>query len=266
MSWDSYEVQLLIRPGLELPPSELQTLQTSLREFGAQWLDPLPDYQVFSRSLSEAFDDKMLVVVRQDSKVVAFASAVVIPMARLADRIVHSGLTVVHPDHRRSNALTHLLFGNMFLALLGEFPRGVWITTLAEVISSLVQMSQYAIDIFPAPAGDVAPSVKHIHIAREISASHRGKMAISPDAEFEEQTFVFRGSNNHPKGRAFMKDVDDDRYWHRDRETSQFYRRLFRKGHGDEVLLVGFLDPDHLKEITTGERFRDDWGERFSKL
>ncbi|KAI1865172.1 hypothetical protein JX265_008219 [Neoarthrinium moseri] len=272
MPSEDYGIQMLNRPGLHLPTTDLQALQASLRDLGARCLNPVPNYQVFSTDLSSAFDDKVLAIARQGDEVVAFAAAVVLPITGRADPVVHSGLTVVHPDHRRSSGLTQLLFGNIFLAVLGEFPRGVWFTTLAEVISSLVHISKYAVDVFPSPRWEAEhgrldrPRGTHVAIAREISRVHRGAMAISPAAEFDEATFVFRGSNDFAEGRPFMKDVDDPAYWHRDRETSRFYRRLFRKNKGDEVLLVGFLDPDHVRRVAMGPVFKDDWGDKFSKL
>lgn len=41
-------------------------------------------------------------------------------------------------------------------------------------------------------------------------------MLISPNAVFDEEKFVFRGSNAG-EGKVFQKDVDDEQYWHRDR-------------------------------------------------
>ncbi|KAI0130574.1 hypothetical protein BJ170DRAFT_706823 [Xylariales sp. AK1849] len=266
-----YETELLHRPGRKLSVSAQKVLQASLLKLGSQCLNPLPDYQVFSTNLSEAFDDKILVLARYGDRVIAFVSAVIIRIPQLQCPVIHSGLTVIHPEHRRSAGVIQLLFGNLFLHVLCEYPGGVWITTLAEVISSLVHMSKYAINVFPSPHKEqhcpvAEPGSIHITIAREISKSYRAKMLISPEAKFDEQSFVFRGSNDHPGGRAFMKDVDDPTHWHRDQETSKFYRKLFRKDRGDEVLQVGFLDPKHVREVATGERFRSDWGDRYSKL
>jgi len=91
-------------------------------------------------------------------------------------------------------------------------------------------------------------------------------MAISPAAEFDEEAFVFRGSNDWEGGRAFMKDVDDERYWHRDRVLNEYYRWLFRKNRGDEVLQVAWLDPEHIRKMLEMERFGHLKGEAGGKV
>jgi len=91
-------------------------------------------------------------------------------------------------------------------------------------------------------------------------------MAISPTASFDEEAFVFRGSNDWDGGRAFMEDVDDERYWHRDRVLNGWYRKLFRKNRGDEVLQVAWLDPEHIGRVLEMERFGHLKGEAEGKV
>jgi hypothetical protein len=230
-----YHVELFPNPSKEISVEAQKALQASLRGLGAACFSRLPDYQVFSENLSEAFGDKILVTIRHQDKIIAFASAVLIPIPHLEEPVVHTGLTVIHPDHRKSAGVSQLLFGNLFLHLMADYPKGVWTTTLAEVISSLVHISKYASKVYPSPQweqerGVPGPSSVHIDIAREISRSHRAKMNISPTATFDEKLFVFRGSNDHTGGQMFMKDVDDQKHWHRDLEASQFYRLVHTYG------------------------------------
>lgn len=169
--------------------------------------------------------------IRLGDKVIAFASAVKILIPQLEDPVIHTGLAVIHPNHRKSADVTKLLYGNLFLHLMANYPKGMWTTTLAEVISSLVHMSKFATKVYPSPEweqeqSEPGPSSTHLDIAREISCNHRAKMNISPTATFDEKLFVFRGSNDYDGGQMFLKDVDDQRYWHRDLEASQFYRSV----------------------------------------
>ena len=91
-------------------------------------------------------------------------------------------------------------------------------------------------------------------------------MLIAPNAVFDREAFVFRGSNDHDGGRMFMKDVDDWQYWHRDEVASQSFRGLFRRGKGDEVLQIGFLDAKHLKKAAYAGRHKDQFGSLVAKL
>ncbi|KAK7750854.1 hypothetical protein SLS62_007253 [Diatrype stigma] len=266
-----FEYETICRPNRKLSQDALDELHASLRELGALCLCPLPDYQVFNSSLSAAFEDKLLVVARQKNKIMAFVSVVLLETPRLEHPVVHSGLSCIHPDFRRSKGVLQQLFGYAFLHLLTANPKGVWMTTVTDIVSSLVHMTKYCISNFPSPdnitrRGHPGPSDIHLQIARDFSANHRSKAIIHPTAEFDEGTFVFRGSNDHESAAAFLKDIDDPSHWHRDHATSAFYRGLIGPGTGDEVLLVGFLDPEHLKEITNSDRFRDQWMESYAKL
>jgi hypothetical protein len=61
-------------------------------------------------------------------------------------------------------------------------------------------------------------------------------MCISPTARFDEERFIFLGSNDWTEGRVFMKDINDPNFWHNDTEATQFFRGFFRRGAGDKVL------------------------------
>ncbi|KAJ2976012.1 hypothetical protein NQ176_g5192 [Zarea fungicola] len=266
-----YEYSVVEYASSSLCTQELRALHQELKDLGGVCFDPLPRYQVFTDDMTNAFQDKIIVVARHGEKVVAFVSAVVIPIANLPDPVIHSGLTVIHPDHRRAYGVIQLLHYNLWMHLFSAYPHGFWMTCLAEVISSLVHMSKYAINVYPSPqwlsdhpSGE--PGETQLLIAKEISAKHRGKMLISCDAEFEEQNFIFKGSNNHAAAHVFMKDTDDARHWHRDTAASAFYRRLFRRNEGDEVLQVGFMDPNYLADQAQKSAYKAAIARRASKL
>ncbi|KAI1073943.1 hypothetical protein F5B20DRAFT_565267 [Whalleya microplaca] len=267
----NYKYEIVKQPSQDLSGQALRELHTSLCELGALCLNPLPDYQVFVKDLSVAFGGKILVLARQGDQLVGFVSVVTIATPKLEHAIIHSGLTCIHPEHQRWQGILQQLFANLFLHLLTEYPTGVWMTTVTNIVSSLVHMNKYSINSFPSPHWErerqsAQPSEVHLRIAREFSARHRRIALVSPAAEFDERNFVFRGSNAFEDAAAFDKDIDNGKHWHRDRETSAFYRSFLRPGSGDEVLLVGFLDPTHMKTITSGERFRSQWKDKYAKL
>ncbi|WQF75286.1 hypothetical protein CDEST_00300 [Colletotrichum destructivum] len=268
--YQTYDIEVLDHPGLSMSLAEKTTLQDSLCKLGALCLNPLPKYQVFDTTSCNALDDKIIVIARQNGEPVAFLSTIWLPITALDTPLLHSGLTVIHPAHQKTGVNLDL-FANLFLHLIKEHPGGFWMSTLAEVISSLVHVSKYTTRVFPSPEWSNQhplglPSEVHVAIAREISEKHRDKMLISPSAIFDEDVFVFRGSNDSDQGEAFQKDADNERYWHRDREASCFYRKLLRRNKGDEILQISFLDPTHLANHMRSQRFTGKYGTRASKV
>ncbi|KAK6193314.1 hypothetical protein LQW54_012576 [Pestalotiopsis sp. IQ-011] len=252
-----YNVEVLDRPGLQWTQAAISDIQEELRDLGATCLSSIPEYQVFDRS-EGALSDKLIAYARKEGKIVGFVSAVWLPVSGLDDPVLHTGLTALHPELQQSGLIVDL-FAALFLHALNKFPKGVWISTLAEVISSLVRMPLFTRQSFPSPDWikenpSGRPSPTHLHIARDISTNHRDKMLISPDAVFEESTFVFRGSNASAHGSVFKKDIEDQRYWHRDHDSSRYYKSLLRRYAGDEVLQISFLEPTHLLRSLRGPR------------
>ncbi|KAF5642868.1 Receptor-like kinase TMK3 [Fusarium sp. NRRL 25303] len=230
----------------ETPLSDVQqeTLQASLRYLCSQCLPEIPNYQALKEPRgTDWLVDKMVVLAYLDNNLVGFISALSIPIPDSDDPIIHTGLTMVHPSHRRSTGLKQMMFNHLILHLLGKFPGGFWVTTLAEVISSLVHTSIYTINGFPSIEHN-EPNQTHLRIAKEIEQS---------------------GSNDWPEGRVFMKDIDDQRYWHRDLERSKFYYDRLRNNKGAEQLLVAFVDPNIIRMAMKKKHNKDLVG-KFSSL
>ncbi|KAK8133614.1 hypothetical protein PG984_005626 [Apiospora sp. TS-2023a] len=281
---DDYECEVFDQPSTLLSKEAQAELHSSLRALGSQCLHPLPDYQVLSTDITTAFANKVLVVARHGGEIVGFVAAVHLlgTNEKLQHPVVHTGLTCVHPEHqRRRGGLKQQMYGHLLLHLLSRptHRRGFWVTTVTDIVSSLVDMSRVSVHNFPSlpssssssttasGASEGRPSEEHLLIARDFSARRRPEALVAPTAGFDERVFLFRGSNDHPAAAAFRKDVDDrGRYWHRDQAASEFYRGLIRTGTGDEVLLVGFIDPGHLQAIASGEAYRDRWKGRYAKL
>jgi hypothetical protein len=242
-----FEVSLFLNPLEDLTQTNLEGLHSEIQQLGALCFTQTPHYQVFLPTVKAAFANKHLVLLRHEQNLVAFVSAIPLRIEGILQPVIHTGLVVIHPQYRRSNAILQHLYGNLFVAILMEHPAGFWVTSLAEVVSSLVNVAIYAKDVFPSPYMQF-PSQTHLRIAEMVNARYRGSMLVSPDAAFDRARFVFRGSNAHSRGRMFMKDVDNRQYWHRDEKLSQYYRSFLRQGAGDEVLQVGFLDINHLRK------------------
>ncbi|KAJ7621258.1 hypothetical protein FB45DRAFT_928806 [Roridomyces roridus] len=253
------------RPGLTLSSSEQELLRRDLLSVARAGLNPVPDYQCLS-SRPDALDDKLILLAYSGdeddepsphgSQPVAFTSAVYLTVPDLPDgrAVLHTGLTVSSPSLQRTGIMAQL-FAQLFANVIPLHPNGLWVTTLAAVLSSLVQSEKVFGKTYPrVPRGKKSlrkALPEHLTIARTISLRHREALLISPMATFDESTFVFRGSLDFTAAAPFRKDVDDVRFWHRDEEATDFFRGLMRKGKGDEVLLVGFVDADQFWKAMT---------------
>ncbi|KZP19601.1 hypothetical protein FIBSPDRAFT_559908 [Athelia psychrophila] len=260
----SYKYAVHYCPGKTLGQEDISALKDELRGLGVQCLTPLPNYQVFSDS-PNALDDKIIVTAHDTtSTLIAFMSAVLIPIAGLQDPIVHTGLTCIAPTARKQNLIVELLM-RLFHRHFALSPRTCVVTTRSNMASSLVSTAIYNTAVFPSPAL-AAPSAAHLHVAREISRRHRGKMLISPAAVLDEETFVFRGSNDTPDGRCFVKDPADKRNWHTDAEMTQYYLGLLGGRGSDEILQVGWFSPGQMRRVLEAEKFRGNaFAERQAK-
>ncbi|KAJ6466826.1 hypothetical protein C8R45DRAFT_909866 [Mycena sanguinolenta] len=240
-------------PGCHLPLGKQVELRKELLAIARTSFNPIPDYQCLS-SRPDAFDDKLIVVSQEPDRPprpVAFTSAMYLDVEDVEHAVLHTGLTIAAPSVQRTGILVQL-FAHLFLNVMPLHPGGMWVTTLAAVLSSLVQSGTMLSNTYPRPPtrqSNPQPVQEHLEIARVIDERYRAQLLISPDAEWDAESFVFRGSMDWGAAEVFKKDVDDARFWHRDSSANAFFRGLMRPGKGDEVLLVGFIDGNRLWEV-----------------
>lgn len=257
----NFEFELYDRPGKDWSPLQKVHFVNELRSFASKCLNPLPDYQCLSFA-PDALSDKLIVVARRstDSEIVAFTSAVFLPIGPLASDkseypyrgsfdVFHTGLTCISPEIRRQG-MTIELFARIFIFMTAKHPKGCWLTNLAEVPSSLVSISHYATRVFPSPFLQ-QPSPMHLHIADWISKHHRQALLIAPNATFDPSHFVFLGSN--PPGSCFRKSRSDKQFHHRRTALNEFYRDLLGPEEGNEVLQVAYISRDRIVEANNEE-------------
>ncbi|KAJ7678089.1 hypothetical protein DFH06DRAFT_1422604 [Mycena polygramma] len=253
-------------PGRRLPPAKQTELRNELLEVAQTALNPVPDYQCLS-ARPGALDDKLIVVayagteagpgkesdklnLTERPRAVAFTSALYLDVPEVDHPVLHTGLTVAVPSLQRTGILAQL-FVQLFQHVVPLHPRGMWVTTLAAVLSSLVQSEKALENTYPCPPSrknSTGRQREHLAIARAIDERYRAPLLISPAAIWDEESFVFRGSMDWEAAETFKKDVDDARFWHRDQAANEFFRGLMRPGSGDEVLLVGFMDAERLRK------------------
>ncbi|KAK7690495.1 hypothetical protein QCA50_005593 [Cerrena zonata] len=254
------EFELYDCPGKYWLSSRRTAFVSELRFLASKCLHPIPDYQCLSYA-PDALNNKLIVTARRstDSEIVAFTSAVILPIGPLpANRghpspselfnIFHTGLTCISPDIRRQG-MTIELFARISIFMTDRYPDGFWLTNLAEVPSSLVSISHYATQVFPSPS-IIKPTATHLHIAKSISKYHRDALLISSDAVFDPDHFVFVGFNL--PGPCFRKSRDDNRFHHRKMALNKIYRDLLGS-EGNEVLQVGYISCGRIVEASNEE-------------
>ncbi|KZV90506.1 hypothetical protein EXIGLDRAFT_677018 [Exidia glandulosa HHB12029] len=231
-----------------LDPSLKSKLRRELRAFAALSLNPVPDYDVLSVSNDAAFDSRILTLaytIEEQPRLAGFNSSGWFDIPGCPTRVLDGGTTIVAPWMRHSGLVVELV-GRACLHALSTYPQGVWMVGVSEAPSMLGHFARSIRDVFPSPNGPARPTSMHHRIARWISENARETMCIASKARFEKDTFVFRGSTAAATGgEAFMKDVYDPQYQHRDPTVNSFYRKILRRNMGDEVLVVGFLDAKH---------------------
>jgi hypothetical protein len=234
------------RPGLTSSKSENESLVAEFSKLALRFFNPLPDYQCFSRE-ADALDDKVIITAHSTPnnaskpELLAFTSAVMLKIDGLEDEVFHTGLTVISPDLQRKGLLVELFMRLLFHVWTSKDRvegEKLWITSITEIPNSLVHIAKYLKGVYPSPFLS-SPSATHLQIFRGIGKEHRKRLLISKKAEFDEKHFVVKGCCDFEGGEAWVKDLGDERFWHRDREFTDFYRRLLERP-GDEVLQVGF--------------------------
>jgi len=228
-------IEYLARPGRTLDDKRLEALVAELRATAAACFAELPDYQCLRGTRAE-LEDKVITIAREaDGTMAGFCSAVILPVRGAGD-VLHLGLTCVRPTVR-GGGMTHKLTSHLVVRyLLTHNPLGrQWITNVACVLSSLGNVALNFDECYPSPEGPEAPSRTHLMIAESVSQRYRDKAYILPEADFDSEAFVFRGS---VKGTVFQKSAEDARYHHRDAGVNRYYLDRMAFDEGDEVLQV----------------------------
>lgn len=229
----------LDRPGRWMTERELSALSAEVLALGRQCLEPLPDYQVLLGTRA-AFADKVITTARDpvDGRLLAFCSCVLLPMP--VGEVLHLGLTCVDPTlrgSRLSSALANRLILRYFVTR--RMFRRVWMTSVACVLSVLGNVARNFRNVYPAPWQPRPFADEVMVIADTFDRRYRSVAYVRPEATFDRDAFVFRGSG---RGTAFQKDGDAVEFHHRDPELNAFYRARLRFEDGDELLQVVSFD------------------------
>lgn len=228
-------ISFLDRPAVRLRGARLESLIGELREVAATCFERIPEYHVLAAD-PDALRAASLTLARDRSgRLVGFCAARRLHVDGVG-HVLHLGLTCVRPDVRGTR-LTHRLLSALILQHALRSPvRGLWVSNVASVVSSLGNVALHFEDVYPSPFVAGPPSPAHTTIARTLAACHRERVHIRRDAYFDPVRWVFEGGNAKT---IFAKRADDRRYHHRDPHITRWFLARADLDRGDAVLQVG---------------------------
>ena len=230
------QIETIFYPGLTYTDNDLDILTKELRLVASECFDEVPLYQALTGKRDEL--KRVVLSTARDEKgnLLGFCSSLVLEVPMYGE-ILHTGLTCVSPK-ARGKKLTHKLTSKLLIHfLLKESPlSSVWVSNCACVLSSLGNVALYFEDIYPSPFKKKIPNKDYLNIANYISENYREPIAINETAIFNPETFIFEGS---VKGEVFEKSSTDARYYHRNRDITNYYKNILNFERGDEVLQIG---------------------------
>ncbi len=231
-----FNIDIVYYPGKTQTQEQNVKMVEEMRTLASSCLDEIPHYQVLTGEVEELERAVIAFARDKNGKLLGFCSALILPVENVGN-VFHTGLTCVHPD-ARGEKLTHKLTSKVLLNYLFKESlfKDTWVTNCACVLSSIGNVALYFEDIYPSPFGIEAPSMTHLHIARDIDTKYREQIAINDSARFNLDSFVFEGS---VEGTFWQKDPDDKRFHHRNMKLTNYYKDLLNFESGDEVLQVG---------------------------
>ena len=236
--------RIVERPGLSLPPGELDELLMQLRTVAGKTL-PAGSlaYGLFSGEC-ERLARAVVTLVSDEAtgEPIAFnaLSVMDVELDGAPIEVIHLGLVMIDPDVQ-GRGLSWVLYGLTTLLL---FARGGlrqrWISNVTQVPAVFGMVSETFSDVFPQPSGAARCSFAHLQLARGIMRLHRKVFGVGADAGFDEQRFVI--TDAYTGGSDALKKSYDVAPKHRDEQYNVFCARELDYDRGDDVLQIGRID------------------------
>ena len=239
----SIEATIYDRPGRWMGDSELDALRSAIRSVaGAAIPGPLA-YGVFLPERAP-YANRLIVLGRhlETGDIVGFNAMpqLDVDVAGHAATVLHLGLLVIHPAYQRQG-LQGLLYALGGFSALNRIPeRPVWFSSVTEVPSIVGAVSDNFNEVFPTYHGDRSPTPAHRAIARALMARHRHEFGVGPEAQFDEERFVIRGS--YGGGSDALKKTFDRAPKYRADACNSFCRHMLDYDRGDDLLQIGQMD------------------------
>jgi hypothetical protein len=239
----SIEAAIYDRPGRWMDDGALGELRAALVGVASAAIPGPLQYGVFLPSRAP-FENRLIVTARDTAtgEVVGFNAMPSLPV-RIEGRgvtVLHLGLLVIHPRFQR-RGLQGLLYALGGFSAFHRIPgRPVWLSNVTEVPAIVGAMSDNFANVFPSYADSRPRPDAHLALARAIMAQHRHEFGVGPEATFDEERFVIRGS--YTGGSDALKKTFGQAPKYRVDACNAFCERELDYGRGDDLLQIGQLD------------------------
>ncbi|MCA6110965.1 hypothetical protein J6497_27670 [Bradyrhizobium sp. CNPSo 4026] len=236
--------RIVERPGISLPPDDLEALVSQLRSIAAKTLPQQSlTYGIFSgkpERLARAI--VTLISEEETGRPIAFnaLSVMEIDLDGAPIEVTHLGLVMIDPDVR-GQGLSWVLYGMTALVLFArDGLRPKWISNVTQVPAVVGMVSETFSDVYPSPLSGARRSFAHLQLARGIMAHHRAVFGVGAEAGFDDERFVI--TNAYTGGSDALKKSFEIAPRHRNEIYNEFCARELDYVRGDDVLQLGRID------------------------
>lgn len=151
--------------------------------------------------------------------------------------LLHLGLVMVDPAHRAAG-LAGLLYGlTAFLLFARRRLRPLWVSNVTQVPAVFGMVSESFDAVFPTSDPASRQSYDHLHLARQIMASHRAVFGVGEEATYDETRAIIRDA--YTGGSDNLKKSFDEAPKHRHEIHNETCRAALDYGRGDDFLQLG---------------------------
>ncbi len=225
-------------PSRTLPETELQQLVADLQSIAACNPEPLK-YGVFSND-PHALDNRIVTIIYDQRlrRPAAFSALCYLPIWHRSFniRVLHMGLSIVHPLYRQ-RGFTHLLYAlTLSLVLLHHRFRSFWISHVTQVPSAVGMLCEACNHVYPSP-DTVLPTPLHSVIADTIMRDYRHEFGVGSEAIFDKQSQIIK--NSYTGGSDGLKKSFAEVPKHRNQKYNRMCQDALDYDRGDDFLLIG---------------------------
>ncbi|MEZ4417210.1 MAG: hypothetical protein R3E10_15760 [Gemmatimonadota bacterium] len=239
----SHQLHLFERPGLWMEAGERDALLADLRTVADRCAGPdVLRYGVLSGAPGMLERALIALLVRRDSgEPIGFNAMFLldVELGGRCQRILHTGLSMLVPRHRRAGLSLALYGAPALLAFARNRFRRLWVTNVSQVPAAIGMFAHNLHDVVPAPGVRPALRIPHRDIATALMAEHRAVFGVGADAVFDPERFVIR--NAYTGGSDGLKKPFSACAAHRDSTVNHYCQEHLDYERGDDFLQVGSL-------------------------
>jgi hypothetical protein len=236
--------RIVERPGLSLPPAELEELVAQLRTVAGKTLPAGSlTYGIFSGE-REPLARAVVTLISEEATghPVAFNALALMDVELDGEpaEVTHLGLVMVDPEVQ-GQGLSWVLYGLTTLVLfMRDGLRQRWISNVTQVPAVCGMVSETFSDVFPSPNPLARQSFAHLQLARRIMQRHRSVFGVGGEAGFDEARFVI--TDAYTGGSDALKKSFEVASKHRDEKYNEFCARELDYERADDLLQIGRVD------------------------